>query len=552
MNRFRYFKRYRRIIATLMRHGFGWLVVEAGLGGLVPFHWGLFGHARRQERYTGPEHLRLAFEELGTTFIKLAQILSTRPDLISPAYAEEFTKLQDQVPPLPFDQMEAVLKEELGPDYGERFAAFDPEPMASASIGQVYRAILKNGKAVIVKVQKPGVRETVDQDLAILENLIRRLSQRAEWGKTYDLEGVFEEFSFFLKNELDYVREGQNADRFRVMFRDDPRLFIPTIYWDCSTARLLVMDEVKGIKVNELSDDTSLPVSRHRLAVTAVEAVFKEIFEHGFFHADPHPGNFVIRADGSLGLMDFGLVGFLEEKERASFLRFFYALVKGEAEEMIDALWDMGITGPYATRPALKRDLNHLVFQFRESSLKELAARDMLREIMAIAYRRQLHFPADLALLFKVLAMSEGLGAMLDPEFKLFAFAEGYLREQYRALFSPGKIARQVEEDMVNLVQLGRGLPHRLSHLLQRVEQGDLQFTLKHEGLEKESEKIARALNALTVSIILTLFLIAVGIYILAGHFMGFDYIWVNILLGLMVVTGFISLKILFHFWRGR
>jgi ubiquinone biosynthesis protein len=300
-----------------------------------------------------------------------------------------------------------------------------------------------------------------------------------------------------------------------------------------------------------LSTETSLPATHPGLAVAVMEAAFKEIFEYGFFHADPHPGNFVIRADGTLGIMDFGLVGYLDEREKDAFLRFVYALVRGQAQEMLDALWELGISAPYTARPALKRDLNHLVFRFRESSLQEIAALDMLGEIMAVAYRRQLYFPADLALLFKVLAMSEGLGALLDPEFKLFPFAESYLKEQYRALFSPQKIIRQVEDDVAHLFHLGKGLPQRVSHLLQRVERGDLQFTLKHEGLKKESERIASAINYMTVSILLTLFLIAVGIYILAGHFMGFDYIGVNILLVMIVVAGLVSLKILFHIWRG-
>ena len=546
-------KRFREITAILIRHGFGWLIVELGLGRLVPFHWGLLGHPRRKQVYSAAEHLRMAFEELGPTFIKLAQILSTRPDLVSPTYAEEFARLQDRVPPMPFTAIQPVLEMELGQSYTAVFAELDTRPLASASIGQVYRARLKDGQSVVVKIQKPGLRDIIQRDMDILKEVVQYMSIHTRFGQKYDLGGLLEEFRFTLENELDYVREGQNADRFRALFKKDHRLRIPKIYWEWSTSRVLVMEEIQGIKVTELDHyPEGRDINRQKLAEIAVSLTFKEIFEFGFYHADPHPGNFVVMDDQRLGLMDFGLVGYLEDQTREHFLRFSYAMTTGDVEGMIDAMWAMGITGPFETRPALKRDLNHLLFRVKDRSLQELAASDLIHDLMAIAYRHQLHFPPDLALLFKVLAMSEGLGAMIDPQFKLFDFARPYLRRLMRKLFAPERVTKKALGDAMDLLILTHGLPRRVSYLLQRIENGDIQVHTTQPEMERMAGQMIAAMNRLTTSILTTLILIALGIYILAGHFMGFDNYLVNILLGLFGFGGLVAVRILWGIWKQR
>lgn len=546
-------KRFKQIISVLLRHGMGWLIVELGLGGLVPFHWGLWGHPRRKMRYSAAEHLRMAFEELGPTFIKLAQILSTRPDVISPEYAEEFARLQDQVPPVPFESIRPVLESELNQPFWEIFKDFDQTPIASASIGQVYRAKLQNEQPVVIKVQKPGIALIIQQDMEILRDVVSYIKRHSSMGNKYDLEGLLEEFSFTLANELNYVREAQNADRFRALFGSDRRLYIPTIYWEWTTPKLLVMEEISGLKVTQINQSSfGQELDRPRLAKTAVSLTFKEIFEFGFFHADPHPGNFVLMGDDKLGLMDFGLVGYLDENTRENFLIFSYAMVRGDVDKMVDAMWALGITGPFEKRPALKRDLNHLLFKARESSMQELAASDLIHELMAVSYRHQLRFPPNLALLFKVLAMSEGLGVMFDPDFKLFDFAQPYLSKLFRKIFSPDKLAQKAASDVVDLFFLSHELPRRISYLLQRIELGDIQIFTLQPKMEQGAERIYAALNRLTISVLTTLIVIALGIYILAGHFMGFDFYLVHILFVLFLIGGVVALKVLLGIWKQR
>lgn len=493
----------------------------------------------------------MAFEELGPTFIKLAQILSTRPDLVSPAYAREFAKLQDRVPARPFEEMEPVLTSALAVPYRQAFPEFDPAPIASASIGQVYRAKLADGKPVVVKIRKPGITRAVAEDKAILRDAVRRISRRKAWIKHYDIDGLLDEFFFVLNNELDYVHEGQNADRFRKMFEGDPSIFVPTVYWKYSSAKVLVMDEIVGIKVDELD---RLPAGegpdRQRLARIAVDMTFKQIFEYGFFHADPHPGNFVITGNDSLGIMDFGMFGYLDHRYREAFLVFTYEFIRGNTEGMMDALWNLGVTGTQSQRPTLRRELDHLLFRFRETSLGEIAAGDMLTELMAIAHRHQLSFPPDLAILFKVLGILEGVGSMIDPNLRLFDYSESYFKTRYKEIFSPENIVKRLGDNLFDLYKLGNKLPRRLSRLLQRAELGDLGVEFHNPQLENDIQKLYKAVDRIALSVMLSLFLIATGIFVLVGHFVGYDLYIVRLLLFFIIFTGLITFIVLISVWR--
>jgi ubiquinone biosynthesis protein len=515
-------RRERQIVGALVRHGLGLMLVRAGMGRLLPFQWGLFSHPRRDEPYSGPEHLRMAFEDLGPTFIKLAQILSTRADLIGTEYASELARLQSAVPPVPFPDVARVLDEELSEPHGRVFATFDTEPIGSASIGQVYRATLHSGQAVVVKIQKPGVRTTVGMDLAILRRWIRRRTSRDSSATLYDVEGFFEEFAFTLWNELDYTIEGENADRIREIHRGDDGLFIPTIYWDYSGPRVLVMDEVRGPNFADAVLGTRLtPDDRRRLAAVALHTAFIEIFREGFFHADPHPGNFIVMEDLRLGLLDFGMVGTLTERQRDHFLDLAYAMGSRDTEGILDALWALGVTETDAHRRAVSRDFDHLFYRVRDKSFEDLAAGDMVGELMRIAYRHQLQFPPYLALLFKVVAMLESAAVLVDPEFLFFQAAEPEVAALLKERASPRKVGRRVGREALDMVRLLEGLPHRANRLLQRLETGDLEFAIRQDGLEQETRRLDRAITRLTLGVSVALFLVAAGVYVLAAEVAG-------------------------------
>ncbi len=464
----------------------------------------------------------MAFEDLGPTFIKLAQILSTRGDLVGVEYAAELAKLQSAVPALPFSVLAAVLDEELGVPHGDAFATIDDTPLGSGSIGQVHRATLQSGDAVVVKIQRPGVSTTIAMDLAILRGWLVRDQARRQSSTKIDSTAFFDEFAFTLMSELDYTNEGENADRLREIHRDDDQVHIPMIHWDQSTPRILVMDEVRGSDFGDPTLDQRLTKQdRHRLATTALHAAFVEIFHEGFFHADPHPGNFVVTDDGKLGLLDFGMVGSLTDRQRDHFLEFVRSIGEKDSNAILDAWWAMGVTEPESQRPGVVRDLDHLFHRVGNKSLQDIAAGDMVGDLMRIAHRHELDLPPNLALLFKVLAMLESAAVLIDPEFLFFQALEPEIAELVRGQASPAKVGRRVGRNALDMARLAEGLPQRAERLLQRLETGDIEFTPRHEALERGVDKIGRALNVLTMVVAVGLFLLAAGIYVLAAETAG-------------------------------
>jgi ubiquinone biosynthesis protein len=548
----RHLRRYRQIVTTLMRHGFGWLVAQFGLSPVVPFHRGFLGHARRDEPYSPPEHLRFAFEELGTTFIKLAQILSTRPELISPAYAEEFAKLQDAVPPVSVELIQQRIEEEFGRPVTDMFSEFDPEPVGSASIGQVHRARLHSGEGVVVKVQRPGVRETVAEDLAILRQIARMASQRTEWGRYYDLEGQVEEFAFTLENELDYTREGQNADRFRQNFEDEPKLYIPKVYWELTTKGVITLEEIQGVKINDLAGLERAGVDRQRLAKKAVEILFREVFEHGFFHADPHPGNFVVMDDEVIGLMDFGMVGYLDRPTKDAFLRVAYAMTRGDADRLVDAMIMLGIAGGHVRREALKRDFDHLIFRIRGRPLSELVAAEMVREVMTVAFRHHLRLPSNLSMLMKVISMSEGLGASLDPDFRLFEFAAPFMRRYWLSVRSPLRLGARFVEELVDQADLAVGMPRRLTRLVAALERGELDMSVHSDELGRGLQRVQGSIDRLTISVLVGSLMLGAGFLVVTSHLMAFGEHTAWVFVALFLVSVGIAAVLLYAMWRSR
>ena len=552
-NRRQRWKREREIVGALARHGAGLTLIQAKLGWLLPFQWGLFKHPRRDEPYSGPEHLRMAFEDLGPTFIKLAQILSTRGDLIGPEYASELARLQSDVPAIDFPHMAEVLDAELPMPRGDVFATFDPEPIGSASIGQVYRATLHTGEAVVVKIQKPGVQTSIELDLEIIRRRILRLTSRDTAEGFYDFEGFFDEFAFTLRNELDYTNEGENADRLRALHSGDADIFIPAIYWNYSTPRVLVMDEVRGTDFAGAAHDTRLtPDDRHHLAGVALRTAFTQIFREGFFHADPHPGNLIVMDDLRIGLIDFGIVGTLTERERYHFLDLTYSMASSDAEGMLDALWVLGVTEPEAQRRSVTRDFNRLLHRIGGRSIEDLAAGDMVGELMRIAHRHQMQFPPGLALMFKVLAMLESTAVLIDPRFLFFEAVGPEVKALLKEKATPTNVGYRVGRDALDMVRLLEGLPHRANRILQRLETGDLEFAIRQRGLEAETRRLHRAVDQLTLGITATLFLAAAGVYVIAAEIAEAGSSRVAFLRILLALGGILLVVLGARIWRTR
>ncbi|MHB0858993.1 MAG: ABC1 kinase family protein [Anaerolineae bacterium] len=557
MNRFstrptRHAGRYREIAAALARHGLGWLVLQLGLGDLIPFERGLLGHPRRAVAYTRPEHFRLALEDLGATFIKLGQILSVRPDLLPPDYTAEFARLQDAAPAVAYPEVAAIIEEELGKPPDTLYAEFEHVPRASASIGQAHAARLPDGTAVIVKVQRPGIARVVEQDLAVLSDLVRLAATRTPLGEYYDPEALISEFAYTLRNELDYCREGRNADRIRRNFQDEPALHVPRIQWEYTTRRVLTIEEIQGIKINDLEALRDAGHDPRVAAENSVRIMLTQVFAHGFFHADPHPGNFFVLPGSIIGLIDYGMVGRLDEELRDRLLRLMLALVRRDTSRLVEELAEMGVTKGRLNRGAFQRDLDQFIDEYYDLPLAEMAAAQTFNEVIAIAFKHHLQLPGDLMLLVKVIAMSESLGAQLDPDFKLLPFAKPYIQDFWLGRRTPFSLAKRLTEGLLDTMDLGLDLPLRLRSLLNQVERGEVTITARQEGWKEPLAELNRIANRLAMSVLVASLIITLGLLMLVYHPQTWA-LWAGpVFTTLFFLVLVLGLGLLWSIWRSR
>ena len=513
-----YASRYRQIADALSRHGMGYMVGMLGLERFVPFHRGVLGHPRREEPYTRPEHVRMALEELGATFIKLGQILSTRPDLMPPDYQEELAKLQDAAPPVPSDAIEEVVRAELGQPIEEAFATFEREPLAAASIGQAHTATLNDGTEVVVKVRRPGVVEEIEEDLRILQNLAIRAEHRWEIAQQYDVVALAQEFAQTLRAELDYVHEGRNAERFAENFADDSGAHVPKVFWETSTSRVLTLERLRGIKVNDLEALDAAGIDRKELAERAARITLDMIFEHGFFHADPHPGNFFVEPDGVLGIIDFGMVGTVDERTQGQLARLLLAITSQDADRLVDAFLEMGFSRRRVERAVLRQDLERLLMRYYGLPLGEIELGPLISEAMAVVRRHRLQLPPNLVLLLKMVVMDEGMGARLDPSFNLTTVIAPYARRLMMRQYSPSILASQLSRAGQEAARLWVELPLQLRRIIGDIERGSVEVGVRPEGFEPVLQRLERLANRLVLGMIVAAFIAGMSVLMAVYH----------------------------------
>ncbi len=530
-------ERYRQA-HTLARHGLGYLVGILGLERFVPFHRGLFKHPRRAQPYTRPEHVRMALEELGATFIKLGQILSTRTDLLPPEYQAEFAKLQDAAPTIPIEVVREAIGAELGQPIEAVFATFDPVPLAAASIGQAHAATLLDGTEVVVKIRRPGVVEQIEEDLEILQNLAATASRSSEFASQYDPVGLAQEFAQTLRAELDYLREGRNVERFAANFAADETVHIPRIFWEVTTARVLTLERIHGIKINDLATLDAAGIDRAVVAERAARIILKMVFEDGFFHADPHPGNFFIEPGGRIGLIDFGMVGTIDERTQERLVKLLLAVTSQDADRLADAFLELGVSQQQVDRSLLGRDLEHLVSRYYGQALGAIKLGPMLEEMLTIVRHHHLRLPTNLALLIKTVAMNEGLGTQLDPEFRLTSVLVPYAQRLMLCQFSPFFWTRRLGQAGLDAAWLGIELPQQLRRVLGELERGDLDIGMRPTDVEPVMRRFERLVNRLVLAMVLAAFIIGLAMLMSSYHPSGWNQ-WV------FFVSGFVFAGVL-------
>jgi ubiquinone biosynthesis protein len=414
----------------------------------------LLGHARRDHPYSTAEHVRLALEELGTTAIKLGQILSTRPDLVPPELETELERLRDRLPPVATEAIVSVVEREMGTPISAAFERFDPAPIASASIGQVHGASLRDGTSIVVKVRKPGVVEVVNADLAIVADLAHRIAL-AETARGYDVVALADDFAWTLRSELDYTREAQNAERLRTILAEDPRIVVPEIHQGLSTGAVLVMERIEGVGIGDLQGLDSLGVDRTELARVSAEALMTQVFGAGFFHADPHPGNFLVLDDGRIAMLDFGMVGRLDDDNKRALVGLLLAMTRQDADMMVGAMEALGVVQDPSARTAVRRDVRRLLDDYYGLSVDRFDLSAYLKDVLAIVRRNHLQLPTDLALVLKTIGMSEGLWRRLDPSFNATVVVERFVREHALEMASPAAMVRRSLRAIVTSLERG-------------------------------------------------------------------------------------------------
>ncbi|WP_298005630.1 MULTISPECIES: AarF/ABC1/UbiB kinase family protein [Anaerolinea] len=503
------FLRSQQILATLIRHGMDWIftrfapgVDESQLARRV------FSRARR----TPAEEFVDALVELGPTFIKFGQALSSRLDLLPPEYIAELSKLQDLVPPTPYEQILTVLKSELKRDPQDIFIHLDPQPLASASIGQVYGATLWSGEEVVIKIVRPGAREVFEQDIQILTDLANWASNHTVIGRYYDLRMLVDEFAFTVRAEFDYLREGQNIEAFRTNFADDPVVHIPKVYWDYTTHQVITMERFSGIKLNDLQSLDAAGIDRRTVAENLMHFALRQIFEFGLYHADPHAGNFFVQPDGSLAVMDFGMIGRLTPSMKRTFLGIAEAISRRDTEILVDELISANIFYRDLDRRAFTREMERLFDRFTGLSLKDLTGAQVMGEIMELVMRNHLQLPGELVAMTRAIIISEGTGMMLYPGFQLFTFAAPYVKRFWQEERSMRNMLPRISAAAMDGMELTMELPRRVTRLLSRLERGQLEVNINTEELNDLVSKFQKMTNRLTLGMILSAVIVALSL----------------------------------------
>ena len=507
-------RRYRQIIGVFAEYGLGHLLEYLNLSQVLAASRRLLrrSSAKAAAHLSPPQRLRLALEELGPTFIKLGQLLSTRSDIIPASFIKEFALLQDSVPSISFELIKAEIERELGVPVGSRFALLQPEALAAASIAQVHRARLASGEDVVVKVRRPGVAETVETDIDILMGVALLLERHMPRSDIYDPVAVVREFAYTIRREMDLSREGHAMERIRDNFRGDPTLYFPRVYWEATAKGVLTTEYVSGIKVNELAAIEAAGLNRREIARRGAVAFLKMVLEHGFFHGDPHPGNVLIMPDNVICLLDFGMVGRLDPELKRYLTDLLTAVIRKDVEQLVGTIVGSGETGEGLNLGALKRGVADFIDHFYEIPLKEIEVGRMLLDFIDLISTHRIKFHPDLTLLVKVLVVVEGMGRELDPQFDMAGHLRPFLEKALREEHSPGRLKKELEQGLEAYLALARSLPRDLKEVLNKINRNKFVIDLEHRGLDRFSRELDRSANRLSLSMIIAALLIGSSI----------------------------------------
>ncbi|HLL04604.1 MAG TPA: AarF/UbiB family protein [Myxococcaceae bacterium] len=539
--------RVRQIAVIAARHGFADLTERAGL-------WRMLGRKEKVEvsaetqRASTARRFRMLLNELGPTFVKLGQILSTRADLLPGEFVEELATLQDQVDPIPLEQVHAQIRDSLGKEVHELFAHIDPTPLAAASIAQVHRAVTLAGDEVVVKVQRPEISERIESDLAVLRSLARLLEAVIEETGVYTPTGIVDEFDKAIHEELDFINEASNIRAFLANHQERAYMKIPRVYEELSSRKVLTLEFIRGVKINpaKLSDE-----ERKAVAKNIVEASFRQLFDDGLFHGDPHPGNLLLMEGNRLALLDFGVVGRLTKPMQETLVMLCLAVALKDSDSVARIVYRMGVPDARANLVGFRNDIESILGQHLPTTLGQVDARTLLRDLLDLAVKYRIRIPKEYALLSRASVSTEGMLRGLYPEMNILEMALPYAKELLAGRYDPSQLQGGLMRTLLRFQSLATDLPTQLSQILLDLESGKFTVTVRADQFDKLNE------NLRSVAIIAFLGLCACGFIV--GAFISFaqkPWMYGNVpvlgIIGIALAAAFFGAVFTWYLFGGR
>ena len=489
-------------------------------------------------RYKQAVWIRESLLELGPTFIKAGQLFSTRADLFPSEYVTELSKLQDRVPAFSYEQVAAIIEEDLGKPIKQLFRKFDPIPLAAASLGQVHKAQLHSGEEVAIKVQRPGLQQLFTIDLGILKQIARYFQNHPRWGTGRDWLGIYEECSRILWEETDYLNEGRNADTFRRNFRDQDWVSVPRVYWRYTSPRVLTLEYLPGIKISHYEALEAAGLDRKLLARLGAKAYLHQLLNNGFFHADPHPGNIAVSPDGSLIFYDFGMMGQIKSNIREKLMDTLFGIAQKNGSIVVDSLIELGALTPTGDLTPVRRSVQYMLDNFMDKPFEEQSVDAISEDLYEIAYGQPFRFPATFTFVMRAFSTLEGVGKGLDPNFNFMEVAQPFAM-QIMTENNNGTIFDELGKQAVQVGSSALGLPRRIEDTIEKLERGELRVRTR----SLESERILRRLSAVQLgtnyTILLSAFVLSATLLLVNGY-----NVVAAVALGIAIIPGWSLLRL--------
>ena len=518
--RIRHVKRYGRLLEVLARYGFADLAQTIGMDTLVDRGREILGTTPRrpQSEMTAQERVRIVLEELGPTFVKMGQILSTREDLIPAAWADEFRKLQNNVPGVDYSTVRATIEAEFPGSYRQLFKSIQKRPMAAASMAQVHRARLRDGTRIVLKVLRPGIREVIETDMEILHT-IAGIAEPHATNLGFSPTEVVGEFSKELEKEVDFKHEARSTERLGRFFADDPGVVFPKVYWQATTRSVLALEEMQGIVLSDLKDGEIDAEDRRRLVENGAKAVFRQCLEFGFFHADPHPGNLIALSGGRMAFIDCGMTGQLDDRTTQQLADLVEGVVDGDLDRVIAVVGAVAdVEAVKLEERSLRADVNAIVAQFQNTPLDRLSLGPLLEQFFAALRRHRIRCPADLMLLIKALTTIEAVGRELDPTFELAGFVRPYVERLVQKRYSMTAVRSRLKRSLMQYAEMAEELPRELRPLIKSLRRNRLSVNIEHHGLERLTRTVEHASRNISFALIIAAMFVGSSILVLAAR----------------------------------